>query len=208
MAVYAELRRLGKPIFTTQEAALRTGVSVSSATQILTRLRDADLAYRLLRGLWTLEWTIDPLILPEYLTVPFPAYISFQSALFFHGMIGQIPQVFFVASLGPTRRVNTSVGTYSIHRLAPRFFGGYRTAPESGIHLAVPEKALLDTLYLASARSRMFSSLPELRVGRSFDATEARRWMDRIASPLRRTMVYRRLLELLGRRVGRFSNTT
>jgi hypothetical protein len=68
-------------------------------------------------------------------------------------MISQIPQVTYVASLSPTRRVETRLGTYSIHRIAPSFFGGYDTR-EGGVRLARPEKALLDVLYLTPARSR------------------------------------------------------
>lgn len=66
-------------------------------------------------------------------------------------MIYQIPQVTYVASLAPTRRVRTSMGTYSIHRLAPEYFGGYTTAEDSGVRLAKPEKALMDVLSCATA---------------------------------------------------------
>ena len=56
-----------------------------------------------------------------------PAYVSVQSALYLHGMISQIPHVIYVASLARTQRVATTIGTYSIHQIAPEFFGGYRT---------------------------------------------------------------------------------
>lgn len=200
LGAYSDLLRMGKPFLTTEDAALRLGLSTSGATQVLTRLRDEGLAQRVFRGLWTLDRKIDPLIAPEYLSAPFPAYVSFQSALFFHGMIGQVPQVTYVASLGPTRRVKTSMGAYSIHRLAPGYFGGYRTAQDSGVHLATPEKALLDVLYLGSARSRLFSSLPELVLPRGFNRSEARHWIDRIGDPSRRTMVRERLEPILRNR--------
>jgi predicted transcriptional regulator of viral defense system len=184
---------MGKPVLTTRDAAIRLGLSGSAATQILGRLKNEGLARRIFRGLWTLDPEIDPLSLPEFLTAPFPAYVSLQSALFFHGMIGQVPQVIYAASLGPTRRIKTSMGTYSIHRLAPGFFGGYETIPQTGIRLAAPEKALLDVLYLAGARSRLFARLPELALPADFDRAEARRWVDRIGDPSRRTMVRKRL---------------
>jgi hypothetical protein len=64
--------------------------------------------------------------------------------MFFHGMVSQVPTVIYVASLTSTRRVRTEVGTFSIHRLSPRFFGGFETVEETGARVATPEKALLD----------------------------------------------------------------
>jgi predicted transcriptional regulator of viral defense system len=196
----ADLRRLGKPVLTTEDAALRLKATLSAASRLLARLSEAGLVRRLRHGLWSLEPDLDPLLLPEYLTAPYPAYVSFQSALYFHGMISQIPRVVYVASLSRTRRVTTSLGTYSIHRLAPSFFGGYETLPDSGIRLAGPEKSLLDTLYLSPARSRLFAHLTELELPGSFSVLEARRWLARISAPYRRTMVARRLDEILASR--------
>ena len=89
-------------------------------------------------------------------------------------MISQIPNVISVASLAQTRKVRTSLGTFSIHRLAPGFFGGYETAKTSGVRLATPEKALLDTLYLTPARSRLFAHLPEVGLPDQFDSARIR----------------------------------
>lgn len=196
----ADLRRVGKPVLTTEDAALRLKVTTSAASRALARLSEARLVKRLRHGLWSLEPDLDPLVLPEYLTAPYPAYVSFQSALYFHGMISQIPRVVYVASLAKTRRVTTSLGTYSIHRLAASFFGGYRTLPDSDIRLATPEKALLDTLYLSPNRSRLFAHLPELELPRRFRVRETRRWLARIPAVYRRTMVARKLDEILDSR--------
>jgi predicted transcriptional regulator of viral defense system len=194
--VLGRLRRLGKPVLTTGDAALHLGMSLSAASRALARLERAGLVLRLRRGLWSFDDEIDPLILPEYLTAPFPAYVSFQSALHLHGMIQQIPQVVYVASLAPTRRLKTRVATFSVHRLAPRFFGGYETT-SAGVRLARPEKALLDTLYLTPARSRLFAHLPEIEIPPGFDRKEARRWIARIAAGPRRRAVESRLDLLL-----------
>jgi predicted transcriptional regulator of viral defense system len=155
----AHVRALGKPVVTTDDAALALGAERSATTHALKRLATAGLLQRIRHGLWAIDPNLDPLVVPEYLTAPFPSYISFQSALFFHGMVSQIPNVIYVASLALTRTVRTSLGTYSIHRLAPTFFGGYDTVKTSGARLATPEKALLDTLYLVPARSRLFAHL-------------------------------------------------
>jgi hypothetical protein len=119
-------------------------------------------------------------------------------------MISQIPTVIYVASLAKTRRLSTRFGTFSIHQLAPRFFGGYTTVPATGAHLATPEKALVDTLYLGQTRSRLFAHLPEVELPRGFDREEARRWIGRIAAAPRRLAASRRLERLLGlHRTGR-----
>lgn len=193
----ADLRRMNTVVLTTEDASLRLRLSRSAASRMLARLATVGLVLRLRRGLWSLDREVDPLLLPDYLTAPFPAYVSLQSALYFHGMISQVPQVIYVASLRATRRVRTAVGVYSIHRLSPSFFGGYRTM-ESGLRLATPEKALLDVLYLAPARSRLFAALPEVEIPRRFDRREARRWLDRIPPGPRRRHVEEKLAALLG----------
>jgi predicted transcriptional regulator of viral defense system len=189
----AHLRALGKPVVSTDDAALALLAERSAATQTLKRLATAGLLKRIRHGLWATDPNLDPLLLPEYLTAPFPSYVSFQSALFFHGMVSQIPTVIYVASLAQTRTVRTSLGTYSIHRLAPSFFGGYDIVKTSGVRLATPEKALLDTLYLAPARSRLFAHLPEVELPEHFDYDRIRNWVRRIPAGLRRKSVEQRL---------------
>jgi predicted transcriptional regulator of viral defense system len=193
LEAYADLRRFGKPVVTTADAALRLRTTLPAASRILSRLESSGLVVRLRRGLWSLNPDIDPLAVPEHLTAPLPAYVSLQSALYLHGMISQIPQVVFVASPARTRRVTTSIATYSIHRLVPEFFGGYRTDPDHGVKMATPEKALLDVFYLAAARSRLFAHLPELELPPTFSVRECRRWIAKIPAEYRRNMVARRL---------------
>jgi predicted transcriptional regulator of viral defense system len=189
---YADLRRFGKPVLTTADAALRMRATSSAASRTLGRLAARGLVEQLRHGLWTLDPHIDPLLLPDYLTSPLPSYVSLQTALHRHGMIEQIPQVVYVASLANTRRIKTSLATYSVHRLAPEFFGGYAIDPKTQVKMALPEKALLDVLYLTATRSRLFASLPELELPRGFDIRECRRWIARIPAAYRRTMVARR----------------
>ncbi|MBI4519758.1 MAG: hypothetical protein HY701_02880 [Gemmatimonadetes bacterium] len=194
----AHLRALGKRVVTTDDAALVLCAERSAATHTLKRLASAGLVKRIRHGLWATDLNLDPLLLPEHLTAPFPSYVSFQSALFFHGMVSQIPNVIYAASLAQTRKVRTSLGTFSIHRLAPSFFGGYEIVKGSGVCLATPEKALLDTLYLGPARSRLFAHLPEVELPRQFDWDEIQSWVRRIPQGLRRKSVEQRLEAVLG----------
>jgi predicted transcriptional regulator of viral defense system len=192
---YGELLRIGRPIIQTREAATRLHASVSSASHLLRSMEQAGLTRRLRQGLWALHTDIDPFILAPYLTAPFPAYVSFWSALARHDMIEQIPRQISVASLDRTRHLTTTIGTYSIHHLAPELFDGYRGTEESG-YLATPEKALFDTVYVRAPRGvRIF--FPELSLGENFDETQLEEWTHRIATPRLRTLVSRGLTEAL-----------
>lgn len=194
-AAYGELLRIGRPIVETREAATRLRASVSSASHVLRSMEEAGLVQRLRHGLWALHSDIDPFVVAPYLTAPFPAYVSFWSALARHDMIEQIPRQTSVASLDRARRVTTTIGTYSIHHLAPELFDGYSGSEESG-YLATPEKALFDTVYVRAPRgARIF--LPELSLPESFDDKQLEKWTPKIATPRLRTLVSRGLQEAL-----------
>lgn len=192
---YADLLRFGRPVITTDDAAVRLRMTLSATSRMLSRLARSGLVLPLRHGLWSLQLDLDPLVLPEYLAAPMPAYVSLQSALYYHGMIGQIPQVIYVASTARTRRVTTRLGTYSIHRLPPELMGGYATTDD--VHLATPEKSLVDLLYLSNTRSRLFARLPELEFPDTFRFDEAERWRSTIRSQMKRTMVGDRLRRLI-----------
>jgi predicted transcriptional regulator of viral defense system len=151
------------------------------------------------KGVWALAEEPDPLAVAEYVTAPYPSYLSLQTALYRHGMIDQIPSMIFVVSLARTGRIETPLGTYSVHHVQPSFFDGFEPVAESGIKLATPEKALVDCLYLSPTRGRLFSSLPELELPRGFRRSEALRWVRRVPSPRLRTLVERKLDEVLAR---------
>jgi predicted transcriptional regulator of viral defense system len=192
---YGELLRIGRPVIQTREAATRLHASLSSASHLLRSMEQAGLARRLRQGLWALRSDIDPFILAPYLTAPFPAYVSFWSALARHDMIEQIPREISVASLDRTRHITTTIGAYSIHHLAPELFDGYHGSQESG-YLATPEKALFDIVYIRASRgARIF--LPELSLPRTFDETQLEGWTSRIATPRLQTLIARGLTEAL-----------
>lgn len=190
-----ELQRLGRPVIERREAIARLGVSPARASQILRTLEQGGLVTRLGKGLWLLDRDADPFSIPPYLTAPFPAYVSIWSALARHGMIEQIPRQIFVASLDRPSTIETPLGTYSIHHLAPEVFGGYAGTSETG-YIATPEKSLFDTVYLRAARGGR-TYLPELELPAGFDGDEVAHWVERIPSARVRTLVRRGLDTLL-----------
>ncbi len=194
---YADLLRLNRPVIETREAATRLGLSVAAASQQLRSLERSGIVSLLRRGLWLLRPDIEPFALPAYLTTPFPAYVSLWSALARHAMIEQIPRQVYVASLARTQQVQTSIGDFSIHHLAPELFGGYAPSDEGG-HLARPEKALFDTIYVLAPRGGQVR-LPELELPEDFDERRLDAWTERIQRPRLRTMVSRELTSALRR---------
>lgn len=188
---YGEMLKLGRPVVETREAATRLSTSTSNASHLLRSTEEAGLVRHLRQGLWALDPDVDPFVVAPYLTAPFPAYVSFWSALARHGMIEQIPRRIFVASLGRARAVTTAIGTYSVHQLVPELFAGYDGTPERG-YLASPEKALFDSVYVRAPRgASMF--FPELSLPPNFDDKQLEQWVGQIQRPRLRTLVSRGL---------------
>jgi predicted transcriptional regulator of viral defense system len=193
----ARLRRLRVPVVRTADAAVALGQSTFAASQTLGRLARAGLVHPVRHGLFWVDGEIDPHRLPDHLTAPMPSYLSLHTALHLHGLIEQIPDVIYAASLGRTQRIRTRAGTFSIHHLAPAVFGGFEDRAD-GVRIATPEKALFDFAYLSGGRSRLFTSLPELDLPPRFRRKELARWLDKIPSRRSSTLTAKKLEELLG----------
>ena len=194
--IYATLRRLRAPLLTTGEAAAALRTSQSAASRALRTLAERGLARRVRHGLWTIaEQPHDPRTIASELTRPYPAYVSFESALAAHGAIDQIPRDITVASLGKPRRVGTALGTFVIHRLPPELFGGYEE--RDGVATARVEKAIFDYFYVAAASGHSDRRLPELDLPASFSRRELELWVARVPSARLRTLVARALARAL-----------
>jgi predicted transcriptional regulator of viral defense system len=197
---YGALLALGRPVVETREAATRLNTSPKNASRILRTLEEAGLVRRIRRGLWALDPEVDAFVVAPYLTAPFPAYVSFWSALARHDMIEQIPRSIFVASLDRTKSVDTPIGAFSIHHIAPELFTGFDGTSDTG-YLATPEKALFDTVYVRAPRGgRVY--FPELSLPADFDATKLETWTKEIARPRLRTIVSRELESALAQAVA------
>ncbi len=193
------IHRLGRPVFSTREIALLRRASLSSTSQALSRLAQKAVVERIVPGIWHLphDAAFSPFAVVPFLALGNRAYISFLSALHLHGMIEQIPQVIYAATTGHGRMIRTPVGTYSLHRIHPRFFSGFGWyGPRHDFLIAGPEKALVDSLYLSSRRGRRFGSFPELRFPKIFSFRRAFEWVSRIPDRRIRGHV-RRKLEIL-----------
>jgi predicted transcriptional regulator of viral defense system len=185
---YQKIKALNVTVFQTRDIAAYFNIDISHASKLLVRLALSSLVIRLARGRWGLPEYIDTLQLPELLTTPYPSYISLQTALYYHGMISQVPNVIYSVSLAKTQRIHTPLATISIHHIQPDFFCGYHTN-DKDIKIATPEKAIIDFLYLSPTKTRLFASLPELEWPDKFDIKVANKYIDLIPSQRRKTLV-------------------
>jgi len=186
---------LDQPVLQTRDVSALLKIPYAQASKVLSRLVQRGRFVKLMRGKWATSKKIDPLILPEYLTAPFPAYISLQTALFYHGMISQIPHTIYAVSLARTRKYSSHFGNISIHHLHPEFFFGFDMVGE--IKMATPEKALIDIFYLTPAKSSLFKTLPEVELPKSFSIQKANAIIKKISSARLRTIVQKRLMHIL-----------
>ena len=108
------LARLRVPAVRTAEAAVALGLSKPAATMTLSRL--AGLVTPVRHGLWWIDGPIDPYRLAELLTAPFDSYLSLHTALHLHGLVEQIPEVFYVKNGGSPGIASGSVGAPSSWR--------------------------------------------------------------------------------------------
>jgi predicted transcriptional regulator of viral defense system len=159
LATYATLERLG-PVIATGEAAAALRMSVSSASRLLSGLAQEGHAVRLRSGLWSVGLEApDPFMLAPELTRPHPSYVSFESALAYHGMIDQLPREVSIASLDRARRVETSVGMFAIHHLPPAVLPGRRRRSSTSPTWAPPTEGGRVTFPSSSSRQASRSAL-------------------------------------------------
>jgi predicted transcriptional regulator of viral defense system len=190
------LRALAAPVVETRDVTALLQVSASNATAILRRLARSGMIVHLSRGRWLVNDKIDRLALPELISAPYPAYVSLQSALFYHGLIEQIPSVIYAVTLARPRRLRTPLGTISFHRMPPELFKGFELLPGSDAKIAIPEKALFDLFYLAPGRSRLFANQPELAIPRRFQWQRLKEYTNLVASAARRAYIAERIRAL------------
>lgn len=153
-------------IFSTCEFALMRGLSLSSASHHLRVLAKRGEIIRITRGVWARihHPYFTPLACIPWILGKEEGYVSFLTALHRHGALSQIPSTIQVATTGHSRKLNTSVGQFEFFQLKPEAILSGVVLSDTYIpfRIASLEKALLDTLYIATRKGRRFKSLPEL----------------------------------------------
>lgn len=197
MPVLVAIKKINRQVFTTREVAMLHGGSLPAATQALHRLAKNGILFKVKRGIWVLQLggkPVSPYSVIQFLAPCHRVYVSFLSALHLYGIIEQIPQSIMLASTGHTKTVNTRLGTFFFHKMAPEFFKGFGWYEGTGKFLiAEPEKAAIDCLYLSARKKKQFAHFPELRFPKSFSFKKARKWANEIPDTRLRSSVLGKL---------------
>lgn len=191
---------MNSPVFTTRGISDISQKSPSTVTQSLNFLHRHGVVKKLYRGIWA-EITrrqISPFMLIPHLFKSGRVYVSFLSALHLHGMIEQIPQTITLASTNHTRKIETAVGTFIVHKISPGYFFGFDWYKGTGNFLiAEPEKALADCLYLFTRKKKQYGYFPELNLGKPFSIKKTEEYLRKIPDKNVRVLAQSRLKEIL-----------
>lgn len=189
---YSKIHTLAVPALSTADLAAFLRLNKNHTSKILERLAEKNLIFQLRRGIWVFNNSTDPLLLANYLTSPWPAYISLYTALFYHGIISQIPSNIYAVSLSRTKKYKTAFGTFSVHHVPEHLFLGYETKRPNGLKIATAEKALFDLVYLSNTKLKIFKKLPELEFSKKFSWVKIRKFCTLIKDRRkRRLMLYK-----------------
>ena len=176
-------------VFTTRDYATASDVSISSASRRLERLSEREALTRVTKGVWanTAHPHFHPLACVPYLLGKEQGYVSFLTALHLHGVLSQIPRSHQIATTGRPRVLDSPLGKFEFLRIKPELMSdgiGWSDTHQPYL-IASAEKALLDTLYIATRKGRRFASLPELELGGAFRHREFERLLKHSDYPVR-----------------------
>ena len=154
-------------VFTTRDYSQNAGISVAAASRQLERLRVRNRSLlRLTRGVWanSAHPYFSALACVPVLLGGEQGYVSFLTALHLRGALSQIPAAIQIATTGHARRLRTPVGQFEFLQLKPELISAgveWSDMPRP-YRVATVEKALFDTLYIATRKNRRFARLPEV----------------------------------------------
>jgi len=149
----------GKTLFTVTELAHSAGVSPVAVNVELSRLRKYGLIVQYAQGKYGLPSAVDPEKLLD--AIDSGAYISGGYALDHYGLVTQVHMR--ITSItnrrhGLSRVRKTPLGTYEFITVKPSLY-----VPPANGHMAIPEQALCDYIYLTKRRGIDAHSLVTFR---------------------------------------------
>lgn len=156
------LQKTGKEkgrILTFNALQTASGLTLSAVKKAVQRLTEKGYLVRLAGKFYANKFAL-PSLEEVAMLLGRPCYISFESALEKHGIISQIPLVLTCATTGKTKTISTTLGEIFLHHIQHGIFSGYFS--EEGILWAVPEKALLDYIYINLKVKKGIMALDEL----------------------------------------------
>lgn len=124
------------------------------------RWKEKKRLYALKRGLYELTYPRDFNIPDMYVAniLYSPSYVSLETALSHYSIIPEVSMAVTSITTKPTRRFRNKHGLFVYHTVHPSVFAGYYILKSGGfdIHIAEPEKALIDFLYFKNYQDKKF----------------------------------------------------
>lgn len=135
-------KKYDKRVFLLRELALLAGETCAATGMSLLRAEKHNIVARV-HNLW-LNLMDPPSLDAVAFEVRSPSYISFESALYRHGILSQAPRgELLVATPLKSARVRTPFGDIRYVHLAKKYCFGF-----DANRVALPEKAFLDMIYM------------------------------------------------------------
>lgn len=145
--IQRKLKQYSKNYFTFSDLEKILDQKKSVLKVTISRLVKKEILSPIKKGIYILpeNWSKIEIIIPQ---IYFPCYLSFESALSRYGIINQIPYTFSYVSPIFSKRFFLGQNQIEIRRIKKKLFFGYTL--QKDLYIALPEKALLDQLYLVS----------------------------------------------------------
>ena len=163
MTTYKHLNKLiqsNKKLFSSLDIQEIFGVkSKRTLTEIIRKFVDEKILTKLERGKYLLtDANLSDFEIAQFLYAP--SYISFETALNYHGILSQFPvEITSATTKFPVQKVIQGK-LYSYSKIKVNLFTGYYK--ESNFLIAYPEKALFDQLYMIAKGLKTEEYLDEM----------------------------------------------
>lgn len=127
---------------------IATGIKPVTLSTIIRRLTETSVLIKLERN----KYLVNRIGIHEFLIANFlyqPSYVSFESALHFHGVLPQVPYEITSATTKKPVEKTTGERVFRYNRIQRSLYWGYTKTVDEFL-VADPEKALLDLFYLTA----------------------------------------------------------
>lgn len=166
-----EKRMMKYPVFTSSEAKNIFFNQPNILVQISFWIKKGYIK-KIRKGVYVLSKMaeeINPMSLAE--KIYSPSYLSLEFALNYYGIIPDIPGTYTSITSRKTMNYENEFGYFSYQKIKENFFTGYVRMEDknASFYLAVPEKAILDYLYLNQNKLVAVSDFwKEMRIDEEF----------------------------------------
>jgi len=163
MSTYKHLNKItksGKKLFTSLDIQEVLNIQVRRTLEdIIKRFIDENILTHLEKGKYLLtDAVVTSFEIAQFLYAP--SYISFETALNYHGILSQFPtEITSITTKSSVKKVVVGQ-VYSYSKINTKLFTGYYR--ESNFLIADPEKALFDQLYMISKGLKTGQYLDEM----------------------------------------------